>query len=128
MNDLAEAALVAGGVFNLAFVVFHLLFWRLFHWKEDLASLTPINRAVMQVLNLCLTVMFCVMAYVSLFHRQEMLVTHLGRTLLIAFALFWFLRMLQQIIFFAHTKTSHVFTLIFLLGCVLYVAPFLVVK
>jgi len=89
VNIPSETWLYAGGIFNLGFVIFHLMFWRLFRWKQDLALLTVINRAVMQILNLCLMFMFLVMAYVSLFHAPELLSTNLGRTLLVAFSTFW---------------------------------------
>jgi hypothetical protein len=46
MSNLAEVSLFAGGIFNLGFTVFHLFFWKLFDWKKDLASLTPVNRSV----------------------------------------------------------------------------------
>ena len=124
MNNLAEVSLIAGGVFNLGFTIFHLFFWKLFDWKKDLASLTPVNRSVMQILNLCLTFMIFVMSYVSLFLPREMLATNLGRSLLVAFALFWFLRMLEQIfVFEVKGRLSVVFTLIFLLGSILYIIP-----
>lgn len=124
MNNLAEVSLFAGGIFNLGFTIFHLFFWKLFDWKKDLASLTPVNRSVMQILNLCLTFMIFVMSYVSLFLPREMLSTDLGKSLLFAFALFWFFRMLEQIfIFEVKGGLSVVFTLIFLLGSVFYVIP-----
>ena len=124
MNNLAEVSLFAGGIFNLGFTVFHLFFWKLFDWKKDLASLTPVNRSVMQILNLCLTFMIFMMAYLSLFQPHEMLRTGLGKTLLAAFALFWFLRMLEQIfVFEVKGRLSVVFTLIFLLGSILYIVP-----
>jgi hypothetical protein len=124
MSNLAEVSLFAGGIFNLGFTIFHLFFWKLFDWKKDLASLTPINRSVMQILNLCLTFMILVMSYVSLFLPQEMLTTSLGKSLLVAFALFWFLRMLEQIfVFEVKGSLSFVFTLIFLLGSIFYVIP-----
>lgn len=124
MNNLAEISLFAGGVFNLGFTIFHLFFSKLFDWKRDLASLTPVNRSVMKILNLCLTFMIFMMAYVSLFLPQEMLTTSLGSLLLIAFALFWFFRMLEQIFVFEVKGTlSVVFTLIFLVGGLLYLVP-----
>jgi hypothetical protein len=124
MSSLAEVSLIAGGIFNLGFAVFHLFFWRLFDWRKDLASLTAVNRSVMQILNLCLTFLLFVMAYVSLFLRQHMLSTDLGKTLLISVALFWFLRMLEQIFMFEpRNRLSAIFTLIFLLGSVLYILP-----
>ena len=124
MNNLAEISLFAGGLFNLGFTIFHLFFWRLFDWKKDLAHLTPVNRSVMQILNLCLTFMIFLMAYLSLFLPQEMLTTRLGSILLIAFALFWFLRMLEQIfVFEVKSRLSLFFTLIFLVGSLFYVVP-----
>ena len=124
MNNLSEISLFAGGIFNLGFTIFHLFFSKLFEWKRDLASLTPINRSVMQILNLCLTFMIFLMAYVSLFLPHEMLTTSLGDTLLVAFALFWFFRMLEQIfVFEVKGRLSVAFTLIFLLGSALYIIP-----
>ena len=124
MNNLSEISLFAGGIFNLGFTIFHLFFWKLFDWKKDLAFLTPVNRSVMQILNLCLTFMIFMMAYVSLFLPREMLTTNLGRHLLVAFAIFWFLRMLEQILIFeVRNKLSVIFTLIFLLGSILYLSP-----
>lgn len=63
MRNLAETALLFGGIYNPGFAVFHLAFWRIFRWKEDLASLTRINWAIMQVLYLRLTFVFLVIAY-----------------------------------------------------------------
>jgi hypothetical protein len=124
MNNLAEISLFAGGIYNLAFAIFHMFFWKLFDWKKDLVSLTPVNRSVVQILNLCLTFMILVMSYVSLFLSREMLTTNLGQKLMLAFALFWFLRMLEQIfVFEVKNKLSVVFTLIFLLGSILYTIP-----
>ena len=126
MNNLAEVSLFAGGIFNLGFTIFHLFFWKLFDWKKDLASLTPVNRSVMQILNLCLTFMIFVMSYVSLFLPREMLTTNLGKSLLIAFAIFWFFRMLEQVfVFEVKGRLPMIFTLIFLLGSVLYIIPFI---
>jgi len=71
----ASTAIHAGGVFNLAFAAFHVLFWRLFDWDRDLATLNAINRAVMQILNLCLTFIFLAFAYLSFEHAEELLGT-----------------------------------------------------
>jgi len=124
MNSFTEAMIIFGGVFNLGFAVFHLLFWRLFHWKEDLASLTRLNRGVVQILNLCLTFGLLAMAYVSFFHRSELVETDLGKAILVAFSLFWFLRMIEQIAFFGFKKKLSVaMTFLFLLGSAAYFVP-----
>lgn len=122
----AEAMILAGGVFSAAFAVFHLFFWKLFRWKTELAKLTALNRAIVQVLNLCLTFVFVIFAYVSFAHTQELLGTELGRALLLLIALFWFLRALEQIVFFGIRKAvSVVFFLLFLAGGCLYALPLL---
>ena len=121
-----ESILFAGGIYNIILIIFHLLFWKLFKWKKDLASLTFINRAVMQVLNLSLTFVFLIFAYISLFHAQELLSTNLGNTLLLLISIFWFLRAIEQIIFFGlKNLTSIMFFVFFLLGSIIYLYPFL---
>ena len=115
-----ETAVVAGSFFHLGFAVFHLFFGRVFSWREDLASLTAVNRAVMQVLNLCLTFVFLVFAYVSAFQTAEITSTSLGRALLALIALFWLLRTIEQVVFFTRSRLSAGFCVIFLLGALLY--------
>jgi len=124
MNDLSEVMILLGGFYNLGFAIFHLLFWRLFRWKKDLSRLTFINRSVMQILNLCLTFVFLLMAYISFFNTSELIQTNLGKALLVGFSLFWFLRMIEQIIFFGiRNLISIALTLVFLFGCVIYLIP-----
>jgi len=124
MNDLSEVMILLGGFYNLGFAIFHLMFWRLFRWKRDLSSLPFINRSVMQILNLCLTFVFLLMAYISFFNTSELIQTNLGKALLVGFSLFWFLRMIEQIIFFGiRNLISIALTLVFLFGCVIYLIP-----
>jgi len=126
MIDSSEFIILIGGIYNLGFAIFHLFFWRLFQWKKDLPKLTFINRSVMQILNLCLTFVFLLMAYISFFYVSELRQTNLGKTLLIGFSLFWFLRMIEQVIFFGmRNSISIVLTIIFLLGSVIYLIPFM---
>ena len=121
------SALILGGIFNIVFAVFHVLFWRLFDWKHDLASLANINRQAMQILNICLTFTFLIFAYVSLFHTEELLTTGLGRGLVMAIAIFWFLRALEQVYFFGMRKMLSVaFFVVFLVGTALYAYPWYV--
>jgi Na+-transporting NADH:ubiquinone oxidoreductase subunit NqrB len=114
----------AGGIYSFALVIFHVMFWRLFNWREDLQSLTSLNRAVMQVLNISLTGTFVIFGTISLAHTDQLLATSLGQTLLFTLALFWFIRAVQQVLFFKlrHNR-SKAFFLIFLIGCVLYLVP-----
>ncbi len=113
-------------LYNLGFVFFHLSFWKIFQWKKDLTSLTHINRAVMQILNLRLTYVFLVMAFVCFVFQSELTATKLGQMLLIAFSVFWFMRTIEQIVFFGvKNKISLAMTFLFLLGSVIHLLPVL---
>ena len=115
-----------GGTYCMAFVIFHLLFWKIFKWREDLASLSFINQAVMQVLNISLTIAFFIFGYISLFHASELQTTSLGRSLLLLISIFWLLRAIQQIMFFGmKNKISILFFIIFVAGFVIYLVPYI---
>ena len=119
-----ELLVKAGGIYNIALVVFHLLFWRIFNWKEDLRSLSFLNRAIMQVLNLSLTFAFVIFSYISLVHTKELISTSLGQSLLSLIALFWFARSVEQVVFFKLKNwRSRAFLVFFLVGTVLYAVP-----
>ena len=113
-----------GGVYCLLLVIFHLFFWKLFNWAEELPRLTWLNQAIMQVLNLSLTFAFIIFAYLSLYHTEALLTSELGQALLILIALFWLLRAIQQVVFF---KLDHwiswAFLVFFLLGSAIYSLP-----
>ncbi len=112
------------GVFNLSLFVFHLFFWRLFKWPEQLRKISRLNANVMQIMNLCLMALFLFAAYLSFFHGEELTTSRLGNAILAGFAIFWFLRAVEQIWFFKlKTAMSAAFTLFFSLGGGLYAAP-----
>jgi hypothetical protein len=115
-----------GGMYHVGFAVFHLLFWKLFDWKNDLSSLSFINRNVMQILNLRLIFVFLIFAYISVFHAGDLLTTSMGKVLLFAIALCWFGRAIEQIIFFGlRNKISISMFALFLIGAAIYIYPFL---
>ncbi len=119
-----ETMIEAGGVYSFAFAVFHLLFWWLFNWREDLRSLSFLNRCIMQVLNLSLTFAFVIFAYVPMVHTRELLVTPLGNSLLMLIALFWLARAVEQVVFFKlRHRGSVAFLVVFLAGAGLYGIP-----
>ncbi|MBC8374868.1 MAG: hypothetical protein H8E26_02415 [FCB group bacterium] len=119
-----EVLIKLGGVYNIALVIFHLLFWRIFDWKNDLRKLSFLNRAIMQVLNLSLSFVFIIFSYISIAHTDELLSTALGHSLLILMTLFWVARSIEQIIFFKLNHWGSVaFLAFFLVGAVLYAIP-----
>ncbi len=129
MNNAIVALIIIGGIYNLGFTVFHLFFWKVFRWRKDLASISRVNRALMQILNLCLTFMILLMAYVSIFQVHDLIYTNLGNAIVMAISVFWLFRMIEQVIFFGlKNRGSIVFTFIFALGFLLYLVAFLLIK
>lgn len=119
-----ELLVKAGGIYNIVLVIFHLLFWQIFNWKEDLRSLSFLNRAIMQVLNLSLTFVFVIFSYISLVHTRELISTSIGQSLLGLIAMFWFARSIEQVVFFKLKDWRSVaFLVFFLIGMVLYAVP-----
>ena len=116
-----EKLFIFGAIYHIAFVVFHLLFWKLFDWVEDLKKLSFTNKAVMQIMNLRLIFVFLVFAYVSYFNGSELLSTKLGLTMTASIALFWGFRSAEQIFYFGVKNiASNLLFLIFVFGSVLY--------
>ena len=119
-----ESLIKTGGLYNVALVIFHLLFWQIFDWGKDLRSLSFLNRAIMPVLNLSLVAVFMMFAYLSLIHHAELLSTTLGRAVLLSISVFFFLRAMLQVVFFRLLHWGSVaFLVFFLVGGVLYGIP-----
>ena len=113
-----------GGFLWLAFFVFHIFFWKLFDWKNDLENVTKTNKAIMQVLNLCLMLCFLIFSYISLFQTEELLTTSLGKTLLVGMVLFAVFRAIEQVIFFDLKHPRSIAVLFFaLIGMTIYLIP-----
>ena len=118
------ALIKAGGLYNIVLVLFHLLFWRLFDWDNDLRKLTVLNRAIMPVLNISLVFVFVMFAWLSLVHTYELYYTTIGRSILLSISVFFFLRGLLQVLYFRLLHwISCIFLAFFLAGGVLYGIP-----
>ncbi len=114
------------GFYCIAFAILHLSFWKIFHWKADLQRLTDVNRAIMQVLNLCLTFVFLVIGFAVLLYQPDFLGTKLGAFILISMAIFWILRGAEQIVFFRlKGVVSTILLCVFLIGGGLFLIPVL---
>lgn len=120
----AKRLLQIGGVINLLFVVFHLSFWKLFNWGQSLSSLSPDDRAVMQVLNIHTAYVLAAFAGVSLVFSNEMSATKMGRTFSLSIAGFWILRAVNQALFWGMSFAgSWMIVIICLAIAALYLIP-----
>jgi len=120
-----NALLTACGFFCLGFVVFHLFFWKLFHWKKELAQLNFVNRAVMQIMNVQLIYYFASMAVLCFFFQDALINSVIGQFTLMSTAGFCLVRLIQQFIFF---KPNHPaingLSVLFLAGTIMFSLAF----
>ena len=124
MQKAISILLLSGCIYNIGFIIFHITFWKLFQWNKELKKVSFVNRQVMQIFNICLIVIFLIMALISVFFQNEIIATKLGISVIIMFSAFWFLRALQQIYFFGFRSVfSTVLTIIFFIGSAIYAAP-----
>jgi len=112
-----------GGIYCLIFAIFHLAFWKLFDWKNDLPKLKSVNRGVIQVLNLRLTYVFFVIAFISFFFAEDLINTKLGNVILGATSIFAVMRAIEQLIFWKIEKIGVAFFFIFLIGAGIFAIP-----
>ncbi len=122
-----KTIILLGGLYNMSFAIFHILFWKIFNWRSDLKNLSFANRAIMQILNVQIIVYFVFTGVVCFVFPTELLQTKLGTYFLGGTSLFWFVRTIQQFVFLNvnHSKI-HMLTLIFLIGTILFALPVLI--
>ena len=122
MNDSALLALCAAHSFALA--AFHLTFWRLFDWREELPRMSVANRAILPILNLRLTYVFLGIGALCLAFPRELVETALGRALMLGMAGFWLGRLIEQFVFLRIDRPAvHALSAVFALGTVLFAWP-----
>lgn len=121
-----EILILSGGIYMLGLIVFHILFWRIFNWPESLMPLNRINKSTIQVLNLSITFIFAIFAYISFAHSDELLNTELGKSLLVLISTLWLFRTALQVLFYGvRHKASLALSAYFFLGSLLYGIPLL---
>ena len=116
-----STTLLASALYNVAFGIFHLSFWRLFRWSEELPRLGKINRSVMQILNLRLTYTFFFMGVLFAVIGRQHVSGLLPMLLVGGMGVFWLMRAVEQLWFFGwRNAASNAMTFIFSGGAVLH--------
>lgn len=114
------------GFYYILFAIFHILFWKLFNWKEDLKGNRIGNRAIIQILNLRIIYVFLLMAFIYLFYTNDLINTQLGFVLQVGFLVFWVGRTVEQFIFLKiKSRMVTILNILFFLGIILHLLPLL---
>ncbi len=119
-----ETLIYLCGLHSLGFAAFHLMFWKLFHWPQDLRSNSVATRAIVQILNLRLIYVFLGVAALCFMLPGDLLDTPLGHALLAGMSLFWLGRAIEQLVFLRYNAWPvHFLSALFVLGAVLFAWP-----
>ena len=119
-----KTILLMCGVYNIGFALFHIGFWKIFHWNTELKKISFANKAIMQILNIQIIYYFVFTAVICFVFPTELVTTKFGNWFLAATSLFWLIRTLQQFIFLrANHYKIHLLTFIFLIGTILFCLP-----
>lgn len=112
------------GIYALSFAVFHILFWKLFDWKNDLKKINFVNRAIIQIANLRLIYFFVFVAVICFLFPHELSETKFGRFFMVGLSVFCLGRTIEQFIFFRlNNKWVNMLTIILIAGTILFALP-----
>lgn len=104
MESIIQDALVAIGVIDILFFIFHLFFPRLFQWEKNKINLDKFNWAIYQTYHLIVLLMLAAMAYISIRHAADLVSLSLGGILLLFFVLFFVIRIAAEFLCFGFDK------------------------
>ena len=100
MEPIVQKTIMAAGLINALFFVFHLFFPRMFRWEKSLASLDRLNRAIFWTYHIIVLLILAAMAYISIRYASDLLGTPLGGAVLLTFAMFFILRIAAEFLYF----------------------------
>lgn len=90
------------GTLLIVLAVAHLRFPKYFNWKQELHSLSIMNRQMMYVHSLFIAFMVFLMGLLCLTSPNELLSTPLGRRISLGIGIFWIARLCAQ--FFGYSS------------------------
>ncbi len=97
---MRKAILYTGGVLNILLALFHILFWKMLNWKEELPKLSVDNQGVLQVSNIimiALLLYFSMMSFAMVKHER---LDFFGKSVVLLISGFYAMRVILGYPFF----------------------------
>ena len=124
MRKLSNILLVIGGIIDVSFAFIYIFFPEMLNWGEALSVLDLMNRGIMYAFNFFTRFILLGMAFVSVFMREELTTTKLGKLVLVLFAGFWLVRAGAEVVYFnLATAVSIGSFIVYLFVSVIYLIP-----
>lgn len=86
------------GVLLILLALVHAIFPKYFNWKEDLKSLSLINRQLMTIHTFFIALIVFLMGLLCLISTSDLLNTKLGKTISFGIGIFWTIRLVIQFV------------------------------
>jgi hypothetical protein len=84
------------GVLLILLSLIHMIFPRYFNWKQELGSLSLVNRQMMTIHTFFIALVLFLMGLLCLTSVKDLVETKLGRTVTLGFGIFWVFRLVIQ--------------------------------
>jgi|TARA_B110000114_G_scaffold127693_1_gene133725 hypothetical protein len=84
------------GFLLMALALVHVIFPKYFNWKEELKSLSLINKQMMTIHTFFVALVVFLMGLLCLTSATELIDTKLGKTISLGLGIFWSLRLIIQ--------------------------------
>jgi hypothetical protein len=85
------------GIILFFLAIIHVIFPKYFKWKDNLKSLSLINRQMMKTHTFFIALTVLLMGILCFNNSTELINTSLGNTLCLGFGLFWLVRLYFQL-------------------------------
>ncbi len=90
------------GVLLMGLALLHVIFPRYFNWKQELGSLTMMNRQMMHVHSFFIALTVFLMGLLCFTSPQDLITTTLGKKISLGMGIFWGARLIIQ--FFGYSS------------------------
>lgn len=94
-------------------MLFHIGFWKIWDWNTELEKLSFTNKWIMPILNVQIIYYFIFTAVICFAFHKELFTTNLGKCFLMSTAGFWFIRAIQQFVFWELGAVSTIIGVLF---------------
>jgi hypothetical protein len=84
------------GFLLMGLALVHIIFPKYFNWKEELKSLSLINKQMMTIHTFFIALVVFLMGLLCLTSATELIETRLGKTISLGLGIFWSLRLIIQ--------------------------------
>jgi len=90
------------GILLILLALIHFVFPKRFNWKQELSSLSLINRQLMYIHSFFIAFVIFLMGLLCLTSANDLLNTSFGKRILLGLAIFWTVRLIVQ--FFGYSS------------------------